>query len=235
MGLGDSIGLELACRTMGEKGSVRAGRWTGGVLFYSCVRAGGEEGGWVPTARSRTKGSEATPVEGNTSSFIATTLPLIPITQLRSTVGSETRPFLPGRSCGRSRNRAAGRHGRGGMRPTAPGRLRAHRTPRHRHLRHGVQSVQQGAGARSFAPCGLSLLEVLGRAESRRFVGCGVAPRWSPLVPRQRDTREVVAVKCVSKRSLNRASVENLLTEIEILKTIRHPHIVELKDFQVGL
>ncbi|NXF35988.1 ULK3 kinase, partial [Nyctibius bracteatus] len=48
----------------------------------------------------------------------------------------------------------------------------------------------------------------------------------------QRDTREVVAIKCVNKRSLNRASVENLLTEIEILKTIRHPHIVELKDFQ---
>ncbi|XP_061854992.1 serine/threonine-protein kinase ULK3 isoform X3 [Colius striatus] len=49
---------------------------------------------------------------------------------------------------------------------------------------------------------------------------------------RKTDTREVVAIKCVSKRSLNRASVENLLTEIEILKTIRHPHIVELKDFQ---
>ncbi|NXR26658.1 ULK3 kinase, partial [Cinclus mexicanus] len=48
----------------------------------------------------------------------------------------------------------------------------------------------------------------------------------------QRDTREVVAIKCVNKRSLNRASVENLLTEIEILKTIRHPNIVELKDFQ---
>ncbi|XP_053933551.1 serine/threonine-protein kinase ULK3 isoform X3 [Cuculus canorus] len=49
---------------------------------------------------------------------------------------------------------------------------------------------------------------------------------------RKRDTREVVAIKCVNKRSLNRASVENLLTEIEILKTIHHPHIVELKDFQ---
>ncbi|XP_035192002.1 serine/threonine-protein kinase ULK3 isoform X2 [Oxyura jamaicensis] len=48
----------------------------------------------------------------------------------------------------------------------------------------------------------------------------------------KKDTREVVAIKCVSKRSLNRASVENLLTEIEILKTIRHPHVVELKDFQ---
>ncbi|NXU55856.1 ULK3 kinase, partial [Turnix velox] len=49
---------------------------------------------------------------------------------------------------------------------------------------------------------------------------------------RKRDTREVVAIKCVSKKSLNQASVENLLTEIEILKTIHHPHIVELKDFQ---
>ncbi|XP_062998839.1 serine/threonine-protein kinase ULK3 [Elgaria multicarinata webbii] len=49
---------------------------------------------------------------------------------------------------------------------------------------------------------------------------------------RKKNIREVVAIKCVSKKSLNKASVENLLTEIEILKTIRHPHIVELKDFQ---
>lgn len=49
----------------------------------------------------------------------------------------------------------------------------------------------------------------------------------------QKDTREVVAIKCVAKKSLNKASVENLLTEIEILKGIRHPHIVQLKDFQV--
>lgn len=46
------------------------------------------------------------------------------------------------------------------------------------------------------------------------------------------DNREVVAVKVVSKKSLNKASMENLLTEIEILKTVRHPHIVQLKDFQ---
>lgn len=44
----------------------------------------------------------------------------------------------------------------------------------------------------------------------------------------------MVAIKCVAKKSLNKASVENLLTEIEILKGIRHPHIVQLKDFQVG-
>uniref|UniRef100_A0A8C0IZR4 non-specific serine/threonine protein kinase n=1 Tax=Chelonoidis abingdonii TaxID=106734 RepID=A0A8C0IZR4_CHEAB len=50
---------------------------------------------------------------------------------------------------------------------------------------------------------------------------------------RKKNAREVVAIKCVNKKSLNRASVENLLTEIEILKTVRHPHIVELKDFQV--
>uniref|UniRef100_A0A8C6RPS1 non-specific serine/threonine protein kinase n=1 Tax=Nannospalax galili TaxID=1026970 RepID=A0A8C6RPS1_NANGA len=48
----------------------------------------------------------------------------------------------------------------------------------------------------------------------------------------KKDTREVVAIKCVVKKSLNKASVENLLTEIEILKGIRHPHIVQLKDFQ---
>jgi len=47
--------------------------------------------------------------------------------------------------------------------------------------------------------------------------------------------REVVAIKCVTKASLNRVSTENLLTEIELLKTLRHENIVELKDFQVCL
>lgn len=41
-------------------------------------------------------------------------------------------------------------------------------------------------------------------------------------------------MKVVTKKSLNKASTENLLTEIEILKSVRHPHIVQLKDFQVG-
>lgn len=50
----------------------------------------------------------------------------------------------------------------------------------------------------------------------------------------QGDSREVVAVKVVAKKSLNKASTENLLTEIEILKTMHHPHIVQLKDFQVS-
>lgn len=50
----------------------------------------------------------------------------------------------------------------------------------------------------------------------------------------QGGAREVVAVKCVSKSSLNKASTENLLTEIELLKNLHHDHIVHLKDFQVG-
>ncbi|MCJ8733110.1 hypothetical protein PDJAM_G00219210 [Pangasius djambal] len=49
---------------------------------------------------------------------------------------------------------------------------------------------------------------------------------------RKTDNREAVAVKVVSKKSLNKSSMENLLMEIEILKTVRHPHIVQLKDFQ---
>ncbi|XP_072320826.1 serine/threonine-protein kinase ULK3 isoform X2 [Eucyclogobius newberryi] len=49
---------------------------------------------------------------------------------------------------------------------------------------------------------------------------------------RKGDSREVVAVKVVGKKTLNKASTENLLTEIEILKTVKHPHIVQLKDFQ---
>lgn len=48
----------------------------------------------------------------------------------------------------------------------------------------------------------------------------------------QNGDRETVAIKCVLKSSLNRVSTENLLTEIELLKLLRHEHIVELKDFE---
>ena len=41
------------------------------------------------------------------------------------------------------------------------------------------------------------------------------------------------AVKCIEKKSLNKNSTENLLTEIKLLKTFKHEHIVELKDFEV--
>ena len=46
------------------------------------------------------------------------------------------------------------------------------------------------------------------------------------------NTRDIVAIKCVKKSSLSKSSTENLLREIEILKSLNHRHIVELKDFQ---
>lgn len=46
------------------------------------------------------------------------------------------------------------------------------------------------------------------------------------------DTRDIVAVKCIKKSSLSKSSTENLLREIEILKSLNHEHIVTLKDFQ---
>jgi len=46
------------------------------------------------------------------------------------------------------------------------------------------------------------------------------------------NTREIVAVKCVKKSSLKKSSSDNLVREIEILKSLDHEHIVKLKDFQ---
>uniref|UniRef100_H2Y8Q1 Serine/threonine-protein kinase ULK3 n=1 Tax=Ciona savignyi TaxID=51511 RepID=H2Y8Q1_CIOSA len=46
------------------------------------------------------------------------------------------------------------------------------------------------------------------------------------------EHRQVIAVKCILKSNLNRTSIENLLVEIEILKQIKHEHVVELLDFQ---
>ncbi|GAB6019905.1 Serine/threonine-protein kinase ulk3 [Chamberlinius hualienensis] len=45
------------------------------------------------------------------------------------------------------------------------------------------------------------------------------------------DRREVVAIKCVEKNSLNKSATENLLTEISILKKLKHDHIVQMLDF----
>ena len=47
----------------------------------------------------------------------------------------------------------------------------------------------------------------------------------------ENSSREIVAVKCITKKSLSKSSVENLLREIEILKGLDHEHIVKLKDF----
>lgn len=43
--------------------------------------------------------------------------------------------------------------------------------------------------------------------------------------------REAVAVKCVLKSKLCKAEVDNIVTEISLMKRFKHPHIVEMKDF----
>ena len=42
-------------------------------------------------------------------------------------------------------------------------------------------------------------------------------------------TREAVAVKCVLKSNLCKAEADNIITEISLLKRLKHPHIVEMK------
>ena len=45
----------------------------------------------------------------------------------------------------------------------------------------------------------------------------------------------MVAIKCIQKSSLSKTATENLLTEIKLLKTLDHEHIVKLKDFEVSV
>jgi len=48
------------------------------------------------------------------------------------------------------------------------------------------------------------------------------------------DAPEVVAVKCLSKKTLNKVTVDRLLTEITLMKEeLKHPHIVQMVDFLV--
>ncbi|XP_065644507.1 serine/threonine-protein kinase ULK3 isoform X2 [Hydra vulgaris] len=49
---------------------------------------------------------------------------------------------------------------------------------------------------------------------------------------RKGNLRDVVAIKCIKKSSLSKKSTENLVREIEILKSLNHEHIVKLKDFE---
>ncbi|XP_012281826.1 serine/threonine-protein kinase ULK3 [Orussus abietinus] len=44
-------------------------------------------------------------------------------------------------------------------------------------------------------------------------------------------SKEVVAIKCVDKSGLSKSAIENLITEINLLKILKHEHIVEMKDF----
>ncbi|XP_062550588.1 serine/threonine-protein kinase ULK3 [Armigeres subalbatus] len=44
-------------------------------------------------------------------------------------------------------------------------------------------------------------------------------------------SKEIYAVKCVTKGSLSKTAVDNIVTEISLLKKLKHVHIVEMKDF----
>lgn len=41
----------------------------------------------------------------------------------------------------------------------------------------------------------------------------------------------MVAIKRVDKSSLSKSAVDNLITEINLLKILKHEHIVEMRDF----
>lgn len=45
--------------------------------------------------------------------------------------------------------------------------------------------------------------------------------------------KEIVAIKCIEKKRLNKQSMENLLMEISVMKDLDHKHIVKLIDFEV--
>lgn len=48
---------------------------------------------------------------------------------------------------------------------------------------------------------------------------------------RKGKTRDVVAIKCVLKSRLSKTALDNLVSEIAILKELQHEHIVEMKNF----
>ena len=47
----------------------------------------------------------------------------------------------------------------------------------------------------------------------------------------QDGSTEVVAIKAVLRSSLSASAVDSLITEIQLLKKLKHDHIVQLKDF----
>lgn len=51
------------------------------------------------------------------------------------------------------------------------------------------------------------------------------------LIIYQENPRELVAIKCVDSSTLSKSAIENLITEINLLKILKHEHIVEMKDF----
>lgn len=47
----------------------------------------------------------------------------------------------------------------------------------------------------------------------------------------RKDDKEVVAIKCVEQNALSKTFVDNILSEISILKKLKHPNIVDMLDF----
>ena len=43
--------------------------------------------------------------------------------------------------------------------------------------------------------------------------------------------RSIVAIKVIQKAQMSPSAIDNLITEIRLLKTLKHRHIVEMKDF----
>lgn len=43
--------------------------------------------------------------------------------------------------------------------------------------------------------------------------------------------KKPVAIKCILKGTLSGSAVDNIITEIKLLKTLKHDHIVEMIDF----
>jgi len=48
---------------------------------------------------------------------------------------------------------------------------------------------------------------------------------------RKTGVRDVVAIKCVNKSNLSKGEVDNIVTEISLLKKLKHDFIVEMSDF----
>ena len=50
----------------------------------------------------------------------------------------------------------------------------------------------------------------------------------------QGGQKRVVAVKCIERKRLTNGSMENILTEIKLMKDLHHEHIVKLLEFEVS-
>ncbi|XP_014224400.1 serine/threonine-protein kinase ULK3 [Trichogramma pretiosum] len=48
---------------------------------------------------------------------------------------------------------------------------------------------------------------------------------------KKNGSHEVVAIKCVDKLNLSKSSIDNIITEINLLKILKHEYIVEMRDF----